>query len=162
MADQAQFEALMRALMSEKNEERKAAEAQFEGLVRTPPQAAPLMCTAMVTSADLTVRSMTTIMFRKRVDEAFYKALPPDMQASGPSPLLAKAQCHDNLIQNNLIESAHAELGRSVFELLLYRTVGIEESIKQHCAECKRSYINTYIHACMHAYTHTHMWNRRQ
>jgi hypothetical protein len=104
MADQAQFEALMRALMSEKNEERKAAEAQFEGLVRTPPQAAPLMCTAMVTSADLTVRSMTTIMFRKRVDEAFYKALPPDMQASGPSPLLAKAECHDNLIQNNLIQ----------------------------------------------------------
>ena len=47
MGDHAQFEVLMRSWMSEKNDERKAAEAQFEALVRTPPQAAPLMCTAM-------------------------------------------------------------------------------------------------------------------
>lgn len=70
----------MAALMSQKNEERKAAEAQFEALIRNPAQAAPLMCTAMAASADLTVRSMTTIMFRKRVDKAFYDALSPDVQ----------------------------------------------------------------------------------
>jgi hypothetical protein len=75
MGDHAQFEVLMRSLMSEKNDERKAAEAQFEALVRTPPQAAPLMCTAMAACSDHTVRSMTTIMFRKRVDKAFFEGL---------------------------------------------------------------------------------------
>lgn len=81
MADP-QFERLMMALMSQNNEERKAAEAQFEQLIRTPTQAAPLMCGCMENSADLTVRSMATVMFRKRVDEEFYKQLPPEMQAA--------------------------------------------------------------------------------
>jgi len=84
MGDQAQFEVLMGALTSQNNEERKAAETQFEALIRNPAQAAPLMCTAMAASADLTVRSMTTIMFRKRVDRAFYDALTPDVQVFLP------------------------------------------------------------------------------
>ena len=73
------------ALMSQNNEERKAAEAQFEQLIRTPTQAAPLMCGCMENSADLTVRSMATVMFRKRVDEEFYKQLPPEMQVESAS-----------------------------------------------------------------------------
>ena len=110
MADQAQFELLIRALMSEKNDERKAAEAQFEALIRTPPQAAPLMCTAMAASGDHTVRSMTTVMFRKRVDATFFAALDPGTQVrrceekrararrSGAqrrraAPRVARAQC---------------------------------------------------------------------
>jgi hypothetical protein len=80
MGDQAQFEVLMRSLMSENNDQRKAAEAQFEALVRTPPQAAPLMCTAMAACGDHTVRSMTTIMFRKRVDAKFFAGLDPATQ----------------------------------------------------------------------------------
>ena len=92
MADQAQFEALIRALMSEKNEERTAAEAQFEALVASPAQAAPLMCTAMATSADMTVRSMTTVMFRKRVNEGFYKALAPETQAAVKAALIGCVQ----------------------------------------------------------------------
>lgn len=82
----------MAALMSQKNEERKAAEAQFEALIRNPAQAAPLMCTAMAASADLTVRSMTTIMFRKRVDKAFYDALSPDVQAGVKGALTSCVQ----------------------------------------------------------------------
>ena len=70
----------MRSLMSENNDQRKAAEAQFEALVRTPPQAAPLMCTAMAACGDHTVRSMTTIMFRKRVDAKFFAGLDPATQ----------------------------------------------------------------------------------
>ena len=85
MAEQAQFEALIRALMSEKNDERKAAEQQFEALVRNPPQAAPLMCATMAANPDQTVRSMTTIMFRKRVNEDFFKALAPDAQVETSS-----------------------------------------------------------------------------
>lgn len=116
MADQAQFEALMRALMSEKNEERKAAEAQFEGLVRTPPQAAPLMCTAMVTSADLTVRSMTTIMFRKRVDEAFYKALPPDMQAAVKAALITCVQNEKDASTRKKMADTTGEVASMIME----------------------------------------------
>lgn len=78
----------MRSLMSENNEERKAAEAQFEALIRTPPQAAPLMCTAMASCGDQTVRSMTTIMFRKRVDATFFAGLDPAMQVGFPDILL--------------------------------------------------------------------------
>ena len=91
MADP-QFEVLMRALMSQHNEERKAAEAQFEALIRTPMQAAPLMCGAMENSGDMTVRSMATVMFRKRVSEEFYGQLPPDMQVTRApcSPLIVK------------------------------------------------------------------------
>ena len=85
MADQANFEALMLGLMSENNESRKAAEAQFEALVNFPAQAAPLMCTAMAASQDHTVRSMTTIMFRKRATPEFYAALAPETQVSPPS-----------------------------------------------------------------------------
>ena len=81
MADP-QFEVLMRALMSPHNEDRKAAEAQFEALIRTPMQAAPLMCGAMENSGDMTVRSMATVMFRKRVSEEFYGQLPPEMQVT--------------------------------------------------------------------------------
>lgn len=124
MADQAQFEALMVALMSEKNEERKAAEAQFEALISAPPQAAPLMCTAMVTSADLTVRSMTTIMFRKRVDELFYKALPPDMQAS-PSSFLASTLTR---IENYLIKSRPYLIGSTASCFLVVAVVNLVET----------------------------------
>jgi hypothetical protein len=95
MADQAQFEALMRALMSPINDERKEAEKQFEALIRTPAQAAPLMCTAMAASADVTVRSMTTVMFRKRVNVEFYKQLAPEVQVLGIVPLASLCPMYD-------------------------------------------------------------------
>lgn len=93
MGDQAQFEVLMRSLMSENNDQRKAAEAQFEALVRTPPQAAPLMCTAMAACSDHTVRSMTTIMFRKRVDAKFFAGLDPATQVGLRGAALLEAEC---------------------------------------------------------------------
>ena len=85
----------MRALMSPINDERKEAEKQFEALIRTPAQAAPLMCTAMAASADVTVRSMTTVMFRKRVNVEFYKQLAPEVQVLGIVPLASLCPMYD-------------------------------------------------------------------
>jgi len=116
MADQAQFELLIRALMSEKNDERKAAEAQFEALIRTPPQAAPLMCTAMAASGDHTVRSMTTVMFRKRVDATFFAALDPGTQAAVKSTLIQCVQNEKDAGTRKKLADTTGEVGSMIME----------------------------------------------
>lgn len=78
--------------MSQSNEERNRAEAAFEELCKQPEAAAPLLCAGMTQSADETVRSLTAVMFRKRVTVEFYNQLTPPTQIALKGALIAAVE----------------------------------------------------------------------
>jgi len=78
--------------MAQSNEERNRAEAAFEELCKQPEAAAPLLCAGMTQSQDETVRSLTAVMFRKRVTVEFYNQLTPPTQIALKGALISAVE----------------------------------------------------------------------
>ena len=83
--------------MSPSNEERNDAETAFERLCKQPETAAPLLCGGMTQSQDMTVRGLTAVMFRKRVNEEFYNQLSAPTQNALKSALVAAVENEQGL-----------------------------------------------------------------
>ena len=87
--------------MAQSNEERNRAEAAFEELCKQPEAAAPLLCAGMTQSQDETVRSLTAVMFRKRVTIEFYNQLTPPTQIALKGALISA-------VENETVQPPHA------------------------------------------------------
>ncbi|KAJ1481222.1 armadillo-type protein, partial [Baffinella frigidus] len=116
MGDVAQFEVMIRTLMSQSNEERNRAEAAFEELCKQPEAAAPLLCAGMTQSADETVRSLTAVMFRKRVTVEFYNQLTPPTQIALKGALIAAVENEQMHMVRKKIADTTGEIAAMIIE----------------------------------------------
>uniref|UniRef100_A0A6U4TJI8 TOG domain-containing protein n=1 Tax=Hemiselmis andersenii TaxID=464988 RepID=A0A6U4TJI8_HEMAN len=116
MADLEATENLIRGLMNPSNEERQAAEANFEALCNDPEKLCPMLFTALSTSQDVSVRSMSAVMVRKRVTKELFDKLAPATQEGVKQTLITAVTNEPEASVRHKIADTTGEIAAMVME----------------------------------------------
>eukprot|EP00283_Hemiselmis_rufescens_P008937 CAMPEP_0173432074 /NCGR_PEP_ID=MMETSP1357-20121228/9999_1 /TAXON_ID=77926 /ORGANISM="Hemiselmis rufescens, Strain PCC563" /LENGTH=1081 /DNA_ID=CAMNT_0014396625 /DNA_START=122 /DNA_END=3364 /DNA_ORIENTATION=+ len=116
MADLAATENLIRGLMVASNDERKASEEAFEALCNDPEKLCPMLFTALSTSQDVSVRSMSAVMVRKRITKALFDKLSPTTQEGVKQTLITAVTNEPEASVRHKIADTTGEIAAMVME----------------------------------------------